>query len=237
MFHKYNSFTNTLSPADQISAYVPQSFGTKEATNNFFVAPQPKGRHAGGSGAHSEGGLAGRQMSVFRFLTDKISSGSSAAAAKAHTLTTTSSHGAAAASGSHGTNNAAHGAVSGSHGTSNAAHSHGHDSHAAPWEGVNLWRTPYKGDTDTITHVKRSQGTLDQYVENRTRRIQQLQLFALRHKSTPTWIMMPRDKVILAVQGAIVAYVLYQVGSTVYNHLKAKDRLKLLKLLYKDNVD
>jgi len=38
--------------------------------------------------------------------------------------------------------------------------------------------------------------------------------------------MMPRDKVLLAVQGAIVAYVLYQVGSTVYNHLKAKDRLK-----------
>jgi len=72
-----------------------------------------------------------------------------------------------------------HGAVSGSHGTSNAAHSHGHDSHAAPWEGVNLWRTPYKGDTDTITHIKRSKGTLDQYIENRTRRIQQLQLFAL----------------------------------------------------------
>jgi hypothetical protein len=24
MFHKYNSFTNTLSPSDQISAYVPQ---------------------------------------------------------------------------------------------------------------------------------------------------------------------------------------------------------------------
>jgi len=76
-----------------------------------------------------------------------------------------------------------HAAVSGSHGTSNAAqshgHGHGHDSHAAPWEGVNLWRTPFKGDTDTITHVKRSKGTLDQYVENRIRRIQQLQLFAL----------------------------------------------------------
>jgi len=38
--------------------------------------------------------------------------------------------------------------------------------------------------------------------------------------------MMPRDKIIFAVQGAIIAYVLYQVGSTVYNHLKAKDRLK-----------
>jgi hypothetical protein len=60
------------------------------------------------------------------------------------------------------------------------AQSHGHDSHhAAPWEGVNLWRTPYKGDTDTITHVKRNKGTLDKYVEDRTRRIQQLQLLAL----------------------------------------------------------
>jgi len=58
-------------------------------------------------------------------------------------------------------------------------HGHGHDSHAAPWEGVNLWRTPYKGDTDTITQVKRSKGTLDKYVENRTRHIQQMQLFAL----------------------------------------------------------
>ncbi len=79
------------------------------------------------------------------------------------------------------TTTSSHAAVSGSHGTSNAAqsHGHGHDSHAAPWEGVNLWRTPFKGDTDTITHVKRSKGTLDQYVENRVRRIQQLQLFAL----------------------------------------------------------
>lgn len=70
--------------------------------------------------------------------------------------------------------------------------------------------------------------------------------------------MMPRDKLILAVEGVIVVYVLYQVGTTVYNHLKAKDRLKrkltfnffliqlnknflffllVLKLLYKDNTD
>ncbi len=84
-----------------------------------------------------------------------------------------------AATGSHGASNAAHGVVTSSHGASTPAHGHGHDSHAAPWEGVNLWRTPYKGDTDTITHIKRNKGTLDQYVENRTRRIQQLQLFAL----------------------------------------------------------
>jgi hypothetical protein len=38
--------------------------------------------------------------------------------------------------------------------------------------------------------------------------------------------MMPRDKLILAAQGVIVVYVLYQVATTVYNHLKAKDRLK-----------
>jgi hypothetical protein len=67
--------------------------------------------------------------------------------------------------------------------------------------------------------------------------------------------MMPRDKLLLAAQGVIVVYVLYQVGTTVYNHLKAKDRLKrksilmflnfneiyfiilVLKLLYKDNVN
>ena len=66
---------------------------------------------------------------------------------------------------------------------------------------------------------------------------------------------MPRDKLLFAVEGLIVGYVLYQVASTVYNHLKAKDRLKrkyfyfhllfiffflillVLKLLYKDNVD
>jgi hypothetical protein len=69
--------------------------------------------------------------------------------------------------------------------------------------------------------------------------------------------MMPRDKLVLAVQGIIIVYVLYQVTSTVYNHLKAKDRLKrklifiyfrfqlnifldfvlVIKLFYKDNVD
>jgi hypothetical protein len=38
--------------------------------------------------------------------------------------------------------------------------------------------------------------------------------------------MMPRDKLILAAQGVIAIYVLYQVTTTVYNHLKAKDRLK-----------
>jgi len=37
---------------------------------------------------------------------------------------------------------------------------------------------------------------------------------------------MPRDKLLLATQGVIVVYVLYQVATTVYNHLKAKDRLK-----------
>jgi hypothetical protein len=67
--------------------------------------------------------------------------------------------------------------------------------------------------------------------------------------------MLPRDKLILAAESVIVVYVLYQVTTTVYNHLKAKDRLKrklilifrhpieysflflVLKLLYKDNVD
>jgi len=38
--------------------------------------------------------------------------------------------------------------------------------------------------------------------------------------------MMPRDKLLLAAQGVIVVYVLYKVGTSVYNHLKAKDRLK-----------
>lgn len=38
--------------------------------------------------------------------------------------------------------------------------------------------------------------------------------------------MMPRDKAIFAVQGIIVAYVLYEVATSVYQHLKAKDRLK-----------
>lgn len=37
---------------------------------------------------------------------------------------------------------------------------------------------------------------------------------------------MPRDKLILAVQGVLAAYVLFQVGNKVYQHLKAKDRLK-----------
>ena len=38
--------------------------------------------------------------------------------------------------------------------------------------------------------------------------------------------MMPRDRLVLAVQGVLAVYVLYQVSNTVYNHLKAKDRLK-----------
>ena len=38
--------------------------------------------------------------------------------------------------------------------------------------------------------------------------------------------MMPRDKLILAAEGVIVVYVLYHVSSMIYNHLKAKDRLK-----------
>jgi hypothetical protein len=99
-------------------------------------------------------------MSLFRFLSNKPAVTGSGSVAGAHTVAPTSSHGA----------------VSGGH---DFGHGHDHDSHAAPWEGVNLWRTPYKGDTDTITHVKRTKGTLDKYVENRTRRIQELQLFAL----------------------------------------------------------
>ena len=38
--------------------------------------------------------------------------------------------------------------------------------------------------------------------------------------------MMPRDKALFAVQGLIVGYVLYQVVTSVYQHLKAKDRIK-----------
>ncbi len=40
------------------------------------------------------------------------------------------------------------------------------------------------------------------------------------------WVILPRDKLILAAEACIAAYVLFQVSSTVYNHLKAKDRLK-----------
>ena len=74
-----------------------------------------------------------------------------------------------------------HTAISSSHGATSAvsSHGHGHDSHAAPWEGVNLWRTPYKGDGETVTQVKRNKGVLDRYVENRTRHIQQMQVMAL----------------------------------------------------------
>jgi hypothetical protein len=98
-------------------------------------------------------------MSLFRFLSGKVGTGSGSIAG-AHTVAS-SSHGAPADYG-HG-----------------QGHDHGHDSHAAPWVGVNLWRTPYKGDADTVTQVKRTKGTLDRYVENRTRRIQELQLLAL----------------------------------------------------------
>ena len=38
--------------------------------------------------------------------------------------------------------------------------------------------------------------------------------------------MMSRDKILLAIQGAIGVYVISQVASTVYQHLKAKDRIK-----------
>jgi hypothetical protein len=100
-------------------------------------------------------------MSLFRFLSGKIGTGSNPAAG-AHTVAT-QSHGHA------------------------ASHDHGHDSHAAPWEGVNLWRTPFKGDTDTITQVKRTKGSLDKYVENRTRHIQEAQLFALVNIKQMFW--------------------------------------------------
>lgn len=153
--------------------------GTKEATNNFFVAPQPKGFKSAGSGSQS----AAQQQAIPRLIADKVAASSATIADTAQTVAANLSHsvasvGAAAASAAqaitstHGSAHASHGAVSGGHG-------HGHGSHAAPWEGVNLWRTPFKGDTDTITRVKRSKGALDQYVENRTRRIQQLQLHAL----------------------------------------------------------
>ena len=141
-----------------------QNFGTKEATNNFFVAPQPKGRQAGGSGSDSEGSAAARQMSLLGILMRKVGI-SSGSVAQAHSIAATPSH-TAVSSGHTGAS-----AVTG--------HGGGHDSHAAPWEGVNLWRTPYKGDGDTVTQVKRNKGVLDRYVEKRTRHIQQMQLMAL----------------------------------------------------------
>jgi len=97
-------------------------------------------------------------MSLFRFLSGKVGTSTGSVA------------------GAHSVANSSHEAVSGGHGH---GHGHDHDSHLAPWVGVNLWRTPFKGDTDTITQVKRTKGVLDRYVENRTRRIQELQLFAL----------------------------------------------------------
>ena len=99
-------------------------------------------------------------MSLLRLLSSKVAPGSSPVAG-AHTAASTP----------------AHGAVSTGHAASHAAH--GHDTHLAPWEGVNLWRTPYKGDGETVTQVKRTKGFLDRYVENRTRHIQEMQLFAL----------------------------------------------------------
>lgn len=249
MFHKYNSFTNSLTPTDQLSAYIPESLGTKQATNNFFIAPQPKGRKPGGTGSESYGSIAGRQMTFLRFLTGKTSdSGASPILEKAQEVASTVSKNVSTvtAAASNVASNAAQNIASVTSAAQNIASDaarnavssgHGHHSHAAPWEGVNLWRTPYKGDTDTITQVKRSKGSLDKYVEDRTRRIQQLQILALRNKSRPTWVMMSRDKLLLAVQGVIAGYVVYTAASSVYNHLKAKDRLKLIKLLYKDNVD
>lgn len=153
--------------------------GTKEATNNFFVAPQPKGFKSGGSGSQSAASLAAQQQAIPRIIAEKVASSSSTIADTAQTVATTLSHGVASVSAA-----AAQAVTSSSHASHGtaakvAAHGHAHGSHAQPWEGVNLWRTPYKGDTDTITHVKRSTGTLDQYVENRTRHIQQLQLYAL----------------------------------------------------------
>lgn len=275
MFHKYNSFSNSLTPTDQLSAYVPDSLGNKQATNNFYIAPQPKGRQPGGTGPESYGSIAGRQMTFFRFLTGKTGSGTSPLLEKAQEVASTVSKNvssvtsaasnvasnaaqnvaSATSAAANVAQNAAQNVVSVTSAAANAAqnavsaasgaarnavsggHGHGHHSHAAPWEGVNLWRTPYKGDTDTITQVKRSKGALDKYVEERTRHIQKLQIHALRTKSTPTWIIMPRDKILYAIQGAIAAYVIYASASAVYQNLKAKDRLKLVKLLYKDNVD
>lgn len=83
------------------------------------------------------------------------------------------------AAASHVASNAAQNVASTAQKAVSSGHGHGHGHHAAPWEGVNLWRTPYKGDADTITQVKRSKGALDKYVESRTRYIQQMQLFAL----------------------------------------------------------
>jgi len=49
--------------------------------------------------------------------------------------------------------------------------------------------------------------------------------------------MMPRDKLLFAAQGVIVVYVVYQVVSSVYNHLKAKDRLKRKYQYYSFSID
>ena len=116
----------------------------------------------GGSGPQSAGSsstIADTAQTVKATLSHSVASVGAVAANAAQAVTST-----------HTAAHASHGAVTAGH---------GHGAHAQPWEGVNLWRTPYKGDADTVTQVKRSKGTLDQYVENRTRRIQQLQLFAL----------------------------------------------------------
>lgn len=113
-----------------------QGLGTKEAVNNFFVAPQPKSGASAAAGTQKVATLASSQQAIHDIVTKKA-------------------------------------------GAATSGHGHGHGSHAEPWEGVNLWRTPFKGDKDTITHQKRTLTMLDQYVENRTRRIQELQLLAL----------------------------------------------------------
>ncbi|CAF4739979.1 unnamed protein product, partial [Rotaria sp. Silwood2] len=45
------------------------------------------------------------------------------------------------------------------------------------------------------------------------------------NKSALLWVMMPQDKLLLAAKGASFVYVLNQVTTTIYNHLKVKDRL------------
>ncbi|CAF0769734.1 unnamed protein product [Didymodactylos carnosus] len=111
-----------------------------------------------------------------------------------------------------------------------ASSSHAVDHHHVPaYEKINLWRTPYKGDDDTITQVKSRKGALDNYVERRTRRIQELQLHWLRHPEREVYLMFERDKIILSFYALSFILVLFATAKVGYDQMKKKDRLKRIQ--------
>ncbi|CAF1067825.1 unnamed protein product [Didymodactylos carnosus] len=101
-----------------------------------------------------------------------------------------------------------------------------HDLSVVPHEQLNLWRTPYKGDDDTITQVKSRKGMLDRYVERRTRRIQELQLHWLQHSDREVYLMFNRDKIILTLYALAGGLALFITAKAGYDQMKKKDRLK-----------